>query len=882
MHPSLPYDALLAEAQAFPFAAPEAFDLRSIELERARPRVMGGRTAKLWTALERRLMARSGGLTVEALCLIRDQSWFLDEEDNPCEPKRPLVKHLVLLAREHLEMTGSLVRLRPDGNPAVRAARWRWLSLSLPSDLLIAALAAHGRRPPPVEQVQLVSPGLAQVLTRPCAETHLHVGAGVPFTLLWSEQMAALAHELPQRDAIREPIPFGNPDRFLSILCAAAIGRTLMAAFLWRRERGARHRSFKSFVGDTGPDTLHAMSENIYLGRREQEPTWRSYQKALATMCGTAQGVPGAGLLQRAYAALLGGRLARKQAERGRPVECNDPLAVWLRPAPGFGSSEIQFATTALTYLLYDGAADDAFAEAFLQYQRIRSQFYCYLVEQPGTSGLDWFTRYYGRISPYRKPLDASLVKVALQAQSRDLHLGALEVRTSPYSSWHENWKLIREVAEQAREHGVPAGQQRPEIALILHFIKSNSVKQGGRERMHADPRGRYFLSRHGAWFAQRRTEARAIARALRARPRMLLLLRALDVANVELAQPTWVLRPLLEHVRRAASEAAMILGHTRPTWGVRPLRTTLHLGEDFLRLSEGLRRMHEAIEFGLLELGDRIGHGVALGMDPQRWADHMQASAQPAEERLDDLLWELDRYQKGDLPAATSRVEYVRAEVTRLGEFIYRNHPTAEHLIEARWLRHQPAVLSRLDYPLVRAPFKGTAEQSPPMDLLYRYLTDGDVYVRGQRPQLITASPTSLASEVALLKDAQSFLRCELGRREITIESNPSSNLIIGGFSSVEDLPAFRLQPLQGDTKDAPVLVSVNTDNPLTFASCLADEMAHVYFGLLRLGKPAALALDWVDRARDNGWRSRFTLPASADKVSLSAIAGPKRSRPH
>lgn len=49
---------------------------------------------------------------------------------------------------------------------------------------------------------------------------------------------------------------------------------------------------------------------------------------------------------------------------------------------------------------------------------------------------------------------------------------------------------------------------------------------------------------------------------------------------------------------------------------------------------------------------------------------------------------------------------------------------------------------------------------------------------------------------EVAMLQAAQRFLRRELSRLEITVESNPSSNLLIGNFESLDEIPTFRLIP--------------------------------------------------------------------------------------
>lgn len=305
-------------------------------------------------------------------------------------------------------------------------------------------------------------------------------------------------------------------------------------------------------------------------------------------------------------------------------------------------------------------------------------------------------------------------------------------------------------------------------------------------------------------------------------------------------------------------------------------MRATVHAGEDFRRLSEGLRHIHEAIEAGLVRFGDRLGHAIALGEDPAADAERHAVVAQPLEERLDDLLWELDRYRSGDLPVDAGRLESARAEALALGRRMYAPSARDERgfdldvLVDARRLRHQPEALLRTGYPYSRA----TALTHPAYRLMVRYLTDGDTYERGQWLVEVESRP----AEVRMLAAAQAWLRALVGRMELTIESNPSSNLLVGDMSTLARHPAFTLQPLPGEEAPAggAVLLSVNTDNPITFSSCLADEYAHVYHALLRHGVRAREALDWIDRVRENGWRSRFTLPASAEPGALASVLPP------
>jgi hypothetical protein len=202
----------------------------------------------------------------------------------------------------------------------------------------------------------------------------------------------------------------------------------------------------------------------------------------------------------------------------------------------------------------------------------------------------------------------------------------------------------------------------------------------------------------------------------------------------------------------------------------------------------------------------------------------------------------------------------FASAEARRLGRQLYDQEGDVEALVEARRMRHDPRWLARFGFPFRRwiQPRQGQqAEQ-----LLYRYLTEAVVFRRGQAIEAVRVTD----AEVTFLRAAQAWLRRELARLEITVESNPSSNLLIGDLLSVEEHPSFRMQPLPGSAgSDAcPVLLSINTDDPLTFATSLADEYAHLYGALLRNRVPAASALAWLAERRDDGYRSRFSLAMS------------------
>ncbi len=905
MHPLIPFSALVAEASVFPLVSALAQKLVLLRIERSSPGLLKPDTQRLSADLEASLALRAGGLSLHNLRQLRDQVWFpsvrLGPSDEPQRAERSiaLADYVCNLAQSCLEFAGHCVRLRSQDDPARHAEHFRWLSLLVPSDFLVAAASvAAGFVDPPSEHVQIVSPQLREVLAAGCAETHLHMGSAVPFSWLWSGVMAAMA-KLPRLPfaALRPPYPCGAVDaqQLEVLLLAAAISRVILAAFLWRKECFDLPGSFADFVCQPEGKSLTALSDDQ---EREASRHGTSHLR-LQTLCDRVASRAGTHLnkaQQTCYAALrhvlyprtVIGKREEWRAfyahltemptfQRSLSWSAEDPLQCWLPlAAPGAATIEARFASRGLRYLRStEGRNDLRFAQLFMQYNRIRFGMYRYLVQHPGVSGLDWFSRHYDRIWVLRQPLQRGLLPIVLELESKDLSLRSLEVRRAPEDSYPKIRNQIRDLAHGALHayHEDSVVSERPEIGMVFHFVKEYRGRDAHGFYLHADPNTMIYGFRHARWFESRWQQARAIAQALDYHPELLILLRGLDVASRELAQPTWVLLPLFQIVRRASERAAARLAKRQPGWHVPSLRTTVHAGEDFGRLVEGLRRIHEVIEFGLVGMGDRIGHALALGVDPRHAASQAGDVAQALEDRLDDLLWEMTRYEKGDLPADAGRVTFVRGQIMHLSMHQYGTQLTIAELQEARQLRHQPGLLRVMGFPRRGARSTHELPLARAQRILYKYLTDREVFVRGQ--QSVQVQYTD--SEVEFLNKAQRWLVGVFGRLEVTVESNPTSNLLIGGFNDINRLPAFRLSPLpqqkNSKQRNTSVLLSVNTDNPVTFTSCLADELAHVYYGLLREGISAADALAWIDQARQSGYRSRFTLSLSKMPQILRSI---------
>lgn len=842
------YRALVALAQSYPLAAAAAFVHQ--------PSTTAASTA-LNDAFEAEARVLARGHSLATIAAIRDHAWG---------PGRALVEHLFSLARAHLRWEGNHVRLAParldQGGRHERIMRWRWLALRLPQDLLLAALAAAEGVEPCSDRVRLVEDDLAPTLSEPVAETHLHMGAALDFGDLWIALLERLTHPQAVHAGFGGgPAPFEDKDRYTRTLLAAALARQLLVIYLYHHDKRPQHtHSFSRFLREYLPEVTRDVG-----GSASTRKVLRSCQAALAilgvglSLHDRGDDVSTARLSRSLH--LLWGPGHRRTQQGLDELIAGDPVARWLRPGPGRARPETQLIARGLEHVRRC-PPDGAFARTFWQLQRVRNRVFAHLVQNPGTAGLGWFVRHYGRLTKHRGCLRSQTTETALRLQSKDLNLRSLELRTAPPETRAMLRDDLRAIAEQATAFSVPTTRPRPELGLVLHFIKS------------AEPGpGRYSLPcRHGRWFQKQWRLAGAIAQDLRSNPAHLLLLRGLDVANDELARPTWVLTPLFQRARAASRHAAAVLAREHPAWGVSRLKTTLHLGEEFHRLSGGLRRIHEALECGLLEVGDRIGHGLALGWSAEAWVEANPLSLQPRDERFFDLLWELERYERGELTPAPGRESYLSARIRERGRELFGRLVPASALLEFRRQLLDPEILrGRLNYPYGRGVPGLDAASDDPLVLCARYLLDPALHERAR--ELIEVGADQ--AERAMLEAAQHFTCTQLANMGVTVEANPSSNLLIGDFGDLREHPTFALAPVPLRTEDTTharrLPVSLNSDDPLTFASSLGDEYAYMYSALVGQGVSAQSARDWIGDARRAGWDSRFTLPASADVDNLA-----------
>ncbi len=906
---SIPLYHLEAEVAAYPLAAERAFGLGLVALS---PRLQRGDrasltqrdTATLWRDAEQRLLANTPALSVDEALNFRDLFWFAEADGRPALGDNiPLETYLVQLTRRFLQRNGNEAELVDTSRvrrltPSELRWRWRWLSFALPPDLLLAALDPETTPPAtlrflnPLLETQLFSSGYV--------EPHLHLNAGYDFKLLWTALTLVIGNPGILNQFRSPGAALDEGENFGSWLIRAILARWFLASYLsspdprlftdWLNDvlRGLRVRLQDPYL----PLTMVAAFRELGQGQFQETS-------------------PSGPVLQRLYRIIVNPRQRIVSYDGYQAFDPIAELAFGNGPfAAGWAEEatpEMRFTARGLRYL-QQTPDDQPFARLFWQYQRVRVLFFRHVIQRPMTAGLQWFTRFFSRLGPPRRGV-ARAVTLRSAALNDGLGHGlqSFEFRFGPPNSFNDGWiefqdfiqtinslkgtpgqggqnagagntgadvpetgnviqnsNSLRSTPTQGGQNagGGNRGADVPEFGIVIHFPKQrgdgfiDGIPQANWREAHADPEApRNAGYRYGRYYRQQRRSAEVLGRLIRSFPTLLQTVRGLDICTDEQGVPTWVFVPIFRFLRECADLAA---GQLPPVpLGSYRLRATVHSGEDFIHLATGLRHIHEALVFLPLREGDRIGHGMALGTDPERWATQNGRVLMTWENRFFDLLWEQYCFEMENLSSTGGRRTFVEQELRRLSRELGYTFTLAQDMIDWYTRLHSEVELEGLGFPLTSSIRGLELSRTMRGDPLYRHLTDGRLFLLGK--SLVHIDPSS---EIEALNALQEHVKGRLSDISATIEVNPSSNLLIGHLTDMEDHPLWRLVPFTSDAARTALPVCIGADDQITFNTDVRAEYQLLDDCLLRMGVDEVAARNALNRIREDGLEARFTLP--------------------
>ena len=480
-------------------------------------------------------------------------------------------------------------------------------------------------------------------------------------------------------------------------------------------------------------------------------------------------------------------------------------------------------------------------------------------------------------------------------------NMQSLEVRVSPGDSWTENRDYFTELDRVIADND-PAKIEK--FFYCVHFIKEPD------DTYYKE--GEYTYCRHFTLRSRIRRQARAILELREKAPECAARILAIDAANSEIGCRPEVFAPVFRQLRNHVA----IVDDGLFTRKLPQLRVTYHVGEDFLDLADGLRAIDEAVNYLAMDCGDRLGHAIALGIDVEEWyASKNYRILINIQDYLDNIVWMYHQLIRYRIPGMDNLKDYLKRKFDIFFHEIYLSHISPEFL---EWVKtHQkgnvPASLvgeyqdynlamyyyswkirgdepalydngffqhdfmladgqdNRINYTF---PKNKEIRKIPEVGLLYYYYHfDAGVRNKGREQREFTIKPEYIAGVKAIQKE----MRKRIARRGIAIETNPSSNYLIGTFKQYTKHPVFTfynkgLQGFDSDKDEPQLAVSINTDDMGVFSTSLANEYALIACALEsihdEIGNPLYTKRQiytWLDEVRRMGLDMSFSKVGSA-----------------
>lgn len=538
-------------------------------------------------------------------------------------------------------------------------------------------------------------------------------------------------------------------------------------------------------------------------------------------------------------------------------------------------------------YLLYrcfraffQGEMDERMKLLFYLYIMLKALFRSELIQVNKQLGFRNFSNYQDRkdLLCGKECYQAELIRMGINAPLREGRVTSLETRITPCSTARDYLRRVREIDGRYRsvlqevksdcfrevlraDTDKSYMPEEPPFFYVIHFIKRPDVDSGSFNL-------RDLLCRHHKLREKVRMQAIALSEALSGDSVFRSRIRGIDCASFEIGCPPEVFAMTFRYLRRYRDYSAA--NHPLLLYDAPRISATYHAGEDFLDIAGALRTIDEAVTLLEFQRGDRIGHALGLGVDPEM---HYELKAwqvfMPKQDRLDDLVWLLYRSRELGVHMDPHLYGRLKKEAETLFLEIYGS-ATAENHWHVGLMEYYCCMKLRADDPSLYKflPTEGS-EQDREAELC-RILSPYDMFRHSTFDPALEQYRQSAAiagmchyyhfgtrekvkgreicvvdvdrDYMELMRKTQNALQEELADRGIIIECNPSSNVLIGTFGKYHRHPIFRFNNASLELNHdryrtcSQLQVCVNTDDLGVFDTSQEFEYALLYDALSEL----------------------------------------------
>lgn len=466
-----------------------------------------------------------------------------------------------------------------------------------------------------------------------------------------------------------------------------------------------------------------------------------------------------------------------------------------------------------------------------------------------------------------------------------------LELRITPFFTAEENAKEIRNLDEAINSEK----NVKDLYYYVMHFIKKKDDYVPG---------DCYCNPRHMKLRAEIKRKTIALLAMREKYPMEASRILGIDAASQEIGCRPEVFAQGFRTLHSDTRYAYTVNGFEK----LPQLRVTYHVGEDFLDVTDGLRAIDEAIHFLNMDCGDRIGHGLALGVDVAGWYENKRyCISLPKQDYLDNIVWLYHAIRRFSIEGMDNLKSWLEKEFYCYFEEVYSRFISNEYIGEIQKRIKDNGNQESLNFDIHSYydawKLRGDAPELYEKGFYQERLSDMAAFevnkVNRQFPKEIEirkkqavailyhyyhydanvrkVGRDSISKKVSLVyvravAAVQKAIQREVAQRGIGIETNPSSNVMIGTFDRYEEHPitAFYNNGLTTDPEklnECPqIWVSINTDDQGVFNIKLENEYALLARALEKKKDEngnavykKSMIFDWLDRIRKMGLEQSF-----------------------
>ncbi len=534
-------------------------------------------------------------------------------------------------------------------------------------------------------------------------------------------------------------------------------------------------------------------------------------------------------------------------------------------------------------YDCYKYAITNQFTEKqknmFYAYLIIRTDFRGEIIQTNRQVGFANFSDYQSRKEYFiegKKAYENELIRLALNESLRKENVKSLEARICPKNTSRKLYGALMNY-EKIVKNPMDTGTY-DKLIYVLHFPKLFE-----KHIIVGAPRNDN-VRRNSA------RQAKSIVALLERHMKINKHLAGIDACSNEIA-----CRPeVFGQVFRYLSDVTVVCEETsqettRTTYKTKAMHTTYHAGEDFFDIVDGLRAIDETFLFCGLKRGSRIGHALALGIEPEEYYKYKGYKLVLSKQiLLDDIVWLLCKADEFGCHVDGSLRARLEDKYYSLYEEIFRDntgngyHPSIYDYYQSWKLRGDNPELYRLGmkefkkkisiteiqrfdrYQLNDKVSNDLRKNEGYKNLYYFYHYNKKVREKGNEIAEFKVEPTY----VMLVRQLQDKMISQMVCMGIGIETNPSSNYLIGTIKKYEEHPILRFNSknLKAVKPNTSLSVSINTDDQGVFDTLLENEYALMALALKKArDKDSNLLYDlediynWIDYVREMGIEQTF-----------------------